>query len=158
MTMRFFRYLHYLVRAKGRHGTHSPFVYNFVESVLRNADNDKIKVLIEFLNPDKVRMMDAEGRGAEDLLYEKKDVCSLREDSLLIISMAKAPDWNKLLQISFPARGSLLILHPHAHQHATRVWKELLKRPDIKMSIDCWSWGLLINDKAFKEKQHFYLR
>ncbi len=158
MSMRFFRYLHYLVRAKGRHGTHSPFAYNFVESVLRNADSDKIKVLIEFLDPDKVCMMDAEGRGAEDLLYEKEGGCTLREDSLLIVSMTKASDRDKLLQISFPAKGGLLILHPHTRQYTTRVWKELVKRPDIKMSIDCWSWGLLVNDRAFKEKQHFYLR
>jgi hypothetical protein len=137
----FIQYLYYLIRAKGRHGTHSPFVYDFVEQVAESNDTAA-------LSGDKYERLLTRLGG-----YYHCNVIELP---------ASAPDtWVELLQEHEDAllAGQIIAIHGiHQTEAHTQAWQALRATPSAKMSIDLYEIGLLLSRPDFKEKQHFVVK
>jgi hypothetical protein len=53
--------------------------------------------------------------------------------------------------------GVIIKYDIHRSKGNEKEWNEMIKNDDVKLSIDCYRFGLLFNMER-KEKQHFILK
>lgn len=124
-------YLRYRREARGRHGVHSPFVFDFIEKGLRS-------------NPSRT------------LQQKIRDYFS---GSLLVECPAEASDQWMTDALSKATPDTIILLNGiHRSAHHTSKWETLRQHPSVRLSIDLFDLGLLFFRDAFKEKQHFILK
>jgi hypothetical protein len=158
-------YTAFLWKAKGRHGTHSPFAYWLIDIVARqkpiqnNQDFSKIsaKKTKNFLNklhcclphyPIFITEL-------EDELH--RNISIGHEPGLFI----PGPD----LILFFLEASNLDLLHPDSiivilepHQAGNKSnWHALKELPHFHFSADCFDFGLL-SPRPGQAKEHFYLK
>lgn len=180
---RFLQYGRHLLRSRGRHGTHSPFVYAFVEQVMRARGNAPRAIpsglgkreagllfrMLRYLKPQLVCLRGNDALSPGELVAAATGDAAVLSFSaqrqplpdvtghVLVIAPDDTPEaWTALLPNA--ARVSLLYLRPHAGEASTASWSLALKSDSIQMSLDLWFWGLIVKDSSFKARQHFRLR
>ncbi|OJW82133.1 MAG: hypothetical protein BGO69_16185 [Bacteroidetes bacterium 46-16] len=122
-------YIKYRLKAKTRHGVHSPFVYALVENVLRKKSNTPLE--------------------------ERLKSCLGMET---ISGGNNARDWKARLEGMRDANSILLVPGIHKSPLHTQYWNELVADKKVRLSIDLYQAGLLLFKDEFKEKQHFILK
>jgi hypothetical protein len=160
----FVEYLKYSWKAKGRHGTHSPFVYEFVEQVLMDKGAIKRENRIEYnslpLKYENLINRIAVYYGCNDVLLLPIQNKQSRPGDMLLLN-DDALQWNSILEAHPPVINSrTIIVVPNIHgslQH-TKSWQQLTAHTMVRMSIDLYGMGLLLFNEEFKEKQHFVLK
>jgi len=162
----FVEYLKYRWRAKGRHGTHSPFVYRFVEEVLLNKDVMDKKYIVQYpglpLEYENLISRIAAHFHCNDIVRvpQAGNYPNSKAD-MILMSEAAPLQWLALLdEYAGSLKDSSIVIAAGIHKSAehTKGWTQLCKATSVRMSIDLYGIGVLLFRKEFKEKQHFVLK
>ena len=143
------QYILFRMQARGRHGTHSPFVYHFIEQVLRSKHGSRVVTDTETL---LAQLSAVFGLPVADT--------PVMPASIVVLPADEPQDWaariagyTSVLPLGFVALPAI-----HSTAQHTSNWNIVSNLPTITMSIDLYHSGLLLSRPEFKEKQHFVLR
>ncbi len=156
-------YLKYKWKAKGRHGTHSPFVYALIEDVLLNNKQDVNRTALSFPQVDgyyqKLLQRIAGYYGYQSLLTVPTNG-AIPTPQLYDILLVDAEHANSLFQYikALQQDGMVVVANIHTTVARSMAWRAICANEEVRMSIDLYGTGLLFFKQAFKEKQHFVLQ
>lgn len=123
------QYIRYRLKAKTRHGIHSPFVYSFIENGLMQMKGDVVAGTTSYFADWEVQVADI---GQADEI----------ESAIAVAG----------------ARTVQVIKNIHNTSAATKSWDALRTDDRVMIDIDLYSTGLLFFNEDIKEKQSFILK
>lgn len=127
-------YLSYRRKALTRHGVHSPFVFDFIEQVLRVRPAGTFREQLEqYFGAGHVIWIDAQ----DPMVWERQ---------YLNTTGVRTP------------YSVVVVAGVYKTAFHTAIWRSLHERPEVRLSIDLYRYGLLFFRDELREKQHFTLR
>lgn len=158
----FFQKIKYTLRAKSRHGVHSPFVYHFIEKILNEQLPDK--------DIDQLPYWKSLNLSTKQMLILDR-ICSYFQINAIHLDgnqteIAANNSDRRLLIYSDPAQiefdndedDIIVILKPYSSQEKYMGWEKLISNTKIPLTLDIFEMGILFFRKEFLVKQHFYLQ
>lgn len=171
-------FLNYLLKAKGRHGTHSPYIYKFVEDALhennaltwnypKDVNGKKARKLFRVISylteTQQLIVTTAALRGNAWLRHfspsikDPDHIIAAQQTSITVLSLEEIDLWKDALFTKGAGSGSaLLLLHPGNPDYT--LLEDYFKRGQFNATIFTWDFSILMNRPDFKRKQHFILR
>ena len=145
------------VMAKGRHGTHSPFAYAFVEQVLRPKDLkqsfqlSQIQKIIGFPHL-YMHQSGVDFQLEQFKIFDAFDRIKTKEN-VFLLNAYHFPDLQEIANM--PPESYCVIYQPRVKR---TVLNELIQRSAFSMILDAWDWLLISNSTTFKRARFFRLR
>ena len=158
-------YTAFLWKAKGRHGTHSPFAYWLVDVVARQNQiqnkhdfseipSNKTKNFLHKLQHSLPEYPIFISELNEDLysnMPNRDEPCIFILGPDLLLFFLQASNLKTLHPDCI-----FVVLEPHKSPNKSK-WQALLELPQFHFSADCFDFGLL-SPRPGQAKEHFYLK
>lgn len=151
--------INYRLKAKSRHGVHSPFVYHFIEQVLlsrRAKDLPGLAPVYKELNKKQqflVQAIAAHYRISE--LVWGNTRFAVGETGGGVLYLAASPG---SLPGQYAENDIAVILDIYKNPGQAKAWLKLIESQAVPLSADVFEMGILFFRKEFKVKQHFILK
>lgn len=167
-----FQYIHYKWHAKTRHGIHSPFVYAFIDNVLRKQEKNFAADIVHYFQCKEIHFWGTKGKAYDavakalpdmriHIVNVSEDAAKLSPPDLIWIDGAPPEEWRSIYNAyksSLPSKTIIALSHIYATRQHTHAWQQLCSDVAVRMSIDVFKAGLLFFRKEFKEKQYFVVQ
>jgi hypothetical protein len=161
----FIEYLKYRWKAMGRHGTHSPFVYDIIENVLLNKGPIPRESIVSIREiglkyENLVSRICAYFNYTNRILLPGENYGHAEAD-IIVVNGSKSKDWIGLFESYvglLQNKGAFIITDIHKNLAYTAEWKKLCANRQVKMSVDVFGLGIMFFRSEFKIKQHFVLK
>ncbi len=172
LPIRLYKYFNYYFNAsngKG-HGVHSPFVFNFISSILNNKElkqeanySNKYRALVirmvAYYMPVVVMEFEATPSNKADVLEEIENADSI---GLLYIKQIKnAEDLTIYFNTAIKKANteSILIFEGiHKSKEMEASWEKIKMHKEVKLTIDLYKLGIVFFRKEQLEKENFTIR
>jgi hypothetical protein len=161
-------YLKYRWKAMGRHGMHSPFVYDFIEQVVMDRDVIAKDFIVSYpslaLRYENILSRIAAYYKYKTIVYFEPGMEAPAIDGqadMLLIGQGNPKQWQQVLSEYkgvIKSSGMVVVMGIHISEEHSLAWSKLCKDTAVRMSIDMYGMGLLSFRKESKERQHFVLR
>lgn len=153
--------LKHYCKAKNLHGTHSPFVYDFVEQIL-NTPSKELPVLSMIPNTARNSLSTQElaiteriiaHYGIKTVLFDQQYIENTQEEASLCL-------FSSVDKVILPIKEEdvVIVTHIHASKKQQGQWKLLVQKNPVRLSIEIFDIGFLFFRKDFIVPQHFLLR
>ncbi len=170
----YLKFIHW-VFAKNLHGTHSPFVYDFLENVVYAKPTDKVQSQYSFINIYQTSIQYYKIEAIiwlgfpldKQLQNEQTMMCEYDErfpelleknEHISMVVMNKTHHSNVLLTyinmiISLNKKPFFIIIdNIHETEHMRMAWKQLMMNPSITVCMDFHNFGIVVlRDGQVKE-------
>jgi hypothetical protein len=159
--------LKYRLKAKNRHGIHSPFVYDFIEQIINGAyQSTRINQYYEKLQTFELQQLHCTAciaayynistfkqlNTAADFITDP-----IKPNQLSTLYLLQAHQvWPK--EIIFEENDIVIIEQIHKNQQNELFWEHMIRQTNTSLSIDLFEIGILFFRKDFLVKQHFVLQ
>ncbi len=172
LPIRLYKYFNYYFNAsngKG-HGVHSPFVFNFISSILNNKElkqeanySNKYRALVirmvAFYMPVVVMEFEATPSNKADVLEEIENADTI---GLLYIKQIKnAEDLTIYFNTAIKKANteSILIFEGiYKSKEMEASWEKIIMHKEVKLTIDLYKLGIVFFRKEQLEKENFTIR
>lgn len=157
-------YTAFLWKAKGRHGTHSPFAYWLVDTVGRQkqgtqqlinsapAAKHALRFIAKLRNCLPQHRFEPAQPNASHLVATSHNNLA----TIYLLSCEQLENW--LLQTNFSMhQESILVVYDLKEKRNQVRWQQLCQSSAFHFSADCFHFGIL-SPRPGQAKQHFYLK
>ncbi len=156
-----FEFTAFIWKAKGRHGTHSPFAYFLVDVVRRvkvDPDNHVVQVVGKCKTAHFIAQLSTSLPDFEFVLFSgDKTIISAQKKQLIFFDHQKSQtSINCIYQFALHPESIVIISAQHIRKQK-QDWKVLCENLNFHFSADAWFFGLL-SLRPHQAKQHFLLK
>ena len=172
LPIRLYKYFNYYFNAsngKG-HGVHSPFVFNFISSILNNKElkqeanySNKYRALlirmVAYYMPEVVMEFEATPSNKADVLEEIENADTI--GLLYIKHIANAEDLTNYFNTTLKKinNQSILIFEGiHDSKEMEASWETIKMHKEVKLTIDLFKLGIVFFRQEQLEKENFIIR